>query len=308
MLQLAQQFVVRMWKSDRSRVWLVDALLIFIGVSWGYTFLLTKIVIRTLPVFLFLGTRFLISGMILGAFVYAKSSVRLMRKELRQGIIAGLLLSVAYSVQTFGILHTTPGMAGMITELTTVMMPFLYFATTRNPVGKIALLGTFVSFLGIVMMGWNGQVLHFQSGDWLVLLCDFAYAAHLLLVDRKVEGLNVFWYIVVQLVTVGVVCLTFGLFTESFPSHLTGFQWFAYIFELIFGTLLAYVVQIFAQKYTNPTHVVIILSVEGPFSMIFSWLQGGEHMTVFKGSGSLLIFVSVLLIELFGMREKNVIT
>ena len=308
MLQQAQEFAVRVWVSNRSRVWLVDALLLFIGISWGYTFVLTKYVIQTMPVFLFLGTRFFIAGIILAVILFVKGKVPPSRKDLRQGAIAGLLLSAAYSLQTFGMLHTTPGMAGMITELTTIMTPFFYFATTRIPVGKIATLATFIAFSGSFMMEWNGHGMHFHSGDWLVLLCDFAYAAHLLLVDRKVEELNVFSYIVVQLLTVGVACMTLGLFTETFPSHLSDFQWFAYIYELIFGTLLAYVVQIFAQKYTNPTHVVIILSVEGPFSLFFSWLQWGEHMTVFKGSGALLIFVAALLVEMFGMRGKDTMT
>jgi len=288
-----------------SQAVLSDLLLLGIGVGWGYTFVITKYIIVTLPVLLFLGTRFLLAGLLLAIIIWPHWKRSLTRAEIKHGIIAGLFLAAAYSIQTFGILHTTPGKAGMITELTTILTPFLYFLVTRNPVARAAVLGTLLAFLGSVMMEWQGTSFGFNVGDALVLLCDFAYAAHLLVVDRTVERLNVWWYIAVQLITVGLVCLALGLTTESFPSHMSSFQWFGYVYELIVGTLLAYLVQIFAQSLSNPTHVVVLLSFEGPFALFFSWLQWGEAMTAVKGLGALVIFAGVLITELYGSRDRD---
>ncbi|PWI56903.1 EamA family transporter [Sulfoacidibacillus thermotolerans] len=77
-----------------------------------------------------------------------------------------------------------------------------------------------------------------------------------------------------------------------------------YVFELIFGTILAYLVQIFAQKWSNPTHVMIILSVEGPSAFLFAWLFWGGSMQVFKVSGALFIIIAVMITEWFGASER----
>ncbi|PWI56902.1 EamA family transporter [Sulfoacidibacillus thermotolerans] len=135
MLLEPQKETIRLSARGRLYKFLVDAMLILIGVSWGYTFLITKYVIIVLPVFLFLGMRFLLAGMILGIPLWIKMRRLFTINDLKQGFFAGILLAFAYSLQTFGILHTNPGTAGMITELTTVLIPLLYFLLTRHPIG-----------------------------------------------------------------------------------------------------------------------------------------------------------------------------
>lgn len=282
----------------------LDLLLLLVGIGWGYTFVVAKFLIVAFPVLLFLGTRFLIAGFALGAAIWPRMKGHFTRHELKHGAIAGIFLAAAYSLQTFGLLRTAPGLTAMLTELTTVMTPFAYFITSRQPIAKAAIVGTLMAFSGAALMQWNGHQFSPGIGDLLVLLCDVAFVAHLLYVDRFVEKLHTWWFIVVQFVVVGVICLALGWGRESFPHHLTSFQWFAYAFELLFGTLLAYLVQIFAQRVTDPTHVVVVMSVEGPFAMFFSWLQWGERITWLKGVGAIIVFGAVLVTELWDRKGK----
>ena len=56
--------------------------------------------------------------------------------------------------------------------------------------------------------------------------------------------------------------------------------------------------QICAQKYAEPSHATIIMSLESVFGLASSIIFLGETLTFSAGVGCALIFVSVLISEL----------
>jgi drug/metabolite transporter (DMT)-like permease len=284
--------------------YLFDGLLLLLGIGWGYTFVLTKYVIEAIPILQFLGTRFLLAGLLLGIFIWPKRKHLLRKAEVIHGAVAGTLLALAYGLQTFGIARTAPGMAGMLTELTTVMTPFFYFVITRRPVRRAAIAGATMAFLGGVLMEWTGHHLDMNTGNILILLCDFAYCSHLLVVDKTVHRLDALWYVVTQLTFAGLLSSAAGFATAPLPTHVSAFQWFGYLFELFIGTLGAYIIQINAQRLTNPTHFAVLTSIEGPSSLFFSWLQWGESLDSVKVVGAAILFAGVTMTELCSIRAN----
>ncbi|MCK9912395.1 hypothetical protein MXD81_24790, partial [Microbacteriaceae bacterium K1510] len=82
------------------------------------------------------------------------------------------------------------------------------------------------------------------------------FALHVVMVDRAFqqrENVDTLHFVMIQLSVVGVVSLLLAFLTEPLPKLLSPYGWFAYSFDLAAGTLLAYLVQIKAQKYTPPT-------------------------------------------------------
>lgn len=289
----------------RRQVLVVDVLMLLLGLAWGYTFVLTKYVIEAIPVLQYLGTRFLIAGLLLGAFIWRRHRQRLRKKELLFGLAAGVLLSAGYSLQTFGIEYTSPGMAGMITELTTVMTPFFAFLLISRPLKKAEVVGAMLACVGGVVMEWQGHHFAVSLGNLLVLGCDFAFCFHLLFVDKTVHRVDPTWFVVTQLSATGVILSIAGFATAPLPAHVSGFQWFGYTFELFIGTIAAYLIQINAQRLTNPTHFTILTSIEGPASMFFSWLQWGEIITPVKVVGAGVLFAGVVVTEWFSGRPTT---
>lgn len=290
--------------TKKQLIW-ADASLLFIALAWGYTFVLSKDILTEIAPYTFLGTRFLLASLILLPFVWRRMR-GVSREVWIQGLICGIVLCAAYTFQILGIDRTTPGKAGVITGTNVVIVPFLYYLWRRKPVGKTAVIGSLLAFAGLVFLsgdeGWTG----IAFGDVLVFLCAIFFALHILLVDRVYEeraDVDSLMFVMIQLLVVGVVDSIIALFVEPMPQALSPYGWFAFLFDCLIGTLLAYVVQIKAQQFSPPVHVSILLSLEAVFAFLFSWLLWGEPVTPIICTGVVLMLAGIYMAEL-GDHQK----
>lgn len=290
--------------TKKQLIW-ADLSLFFIALAWGYTFVLSKDILTEMTPFYFLGTRFLLAALLLLPFVWRRLK-KVSRDVWVQGIICGIVLCAAFTFQILGIDRTTPGKAGVITGTNVILVPFLYFIWRCKPVGKGAVIGSLLAFAGLTCLsgdeGWTG----ISFGDFLVFLCAIFFALHILLVDRlyeqreDVDSLN---FVMIQLLVVGVIDLAIALFVEPLPQPLSSYGWFAFLFDCLIGTLLAYIVQIKAQQFSPPVHVSILLSLEAVFAFLFSWLLWGEPVTPIVWTGVALMLAGIYITEL-GDHQK----
>ncbi|MGE5704545.1 MAG: DMT family transporter [Clostridia bacterium] len=286
---------------------LADASLLGVAISWGYTFILAKDLLEEMTPLFFTGSRFLLAGLILAIWQWKRI------KELtwfywKAGIVSGLLLCMAFTAQIFGIELTTPGKAGMITGTSVVMVPFFYFLWSRTPIQKGPILGSICAFIGLALFSWDGSLQGMNTGDLLVLSCALCFAIHTVYVDRtyeKEEPVNVVLFSMVQLTVVGLIDLVLAAFLEPAPTQLSPYGWYAYLFELLIGTLLAYVIQLRAQYVTQPIRVSMILSLESVFAFLFSWLLWGETITYSVLIGAVLVLAGIYITELFNKAEPH---
>lgn len=285
--------------SGRKKVIIADVSLLGIALAWGYTFVLTKDLLdETSPLFL-TGTRFLLAALLLWSFKHSalkKAEWHVWKK----GIQCGIPLWAGFALQTVGIAHTTPGKAGVLTGTVVIIVPLLSFLVMKTAVPRGALIGSLLTFCGLALLSWDGSALYMSGGDVLVLLCAVCFAIHILLVDRiykQKESFDDLVFIMIQLLVVGVISLPFAFWLEPLPRLLSTYGWFAFGFDLLIGTLLAYIVQIKAQQYSPPAHVSLLLSLESFFAFLFSWLLWGEMITRSVIIGIFLILLGILVTE-----------
>lgn len=258
------------------------------------------------PLF-FTGSRFLVAALILAIWQWKRI------KEMtpfywKAGIVSGILLCLAYTTQIYGIDLTTPGKAGMITGTAVVMVPFLYFLWSRTPIRKGPILGSFCAFFGLCLFSWDGSLTGVNNGDLLVLLCALCFAIHTVYVDRtyeKEEPVNPLLFAMVQLAVVGVVGSILAVLFEPMPTQLSAYGWYAYLFELVVGTLIAYIVQLRAQSITTPIRVSLLLSLESVFAFGFSWLLWGEPVTVSILFGGIFLLAGIYITEIYNKPHPS---
>ena len=93
------------------------------------------------------------------------------------------------------------------------------------------------------------------------------------------------------------MCCLQSVAFEKAPATL-GLEALGNVGYLIFiSTLLAYLLQTYAQKYTTANTASLILSMEALFASIFSFLILHEMMTLPMLVGACMIFGSVLYME-----------
>ncbi|MGJ7911153.1 DMT family transporter [Neobacillus sp. LXY-1] len=290
--------------SSRKIVIIADLSLLGIALAWGYIFVLTKDLLNEIsPLFLNAG-RFLFSAMIL--WIFKQKNVRKAGWDVwKKGVLCGLPLWLAFTLQTFGIENTTPGKAGVLTGTVIIIVPFLYFVFSKVAIQKGVIIGCLLTFGGLAILSWDGGSMKGNIGDLLVLLCAVFFAIHILAVDRVYEqsdSFDSFVFIMIQLLVAGVMSVPFAFLLEPLPSSLSSYGWFAFGFDTLIGTLLAYIVQIKAQQYSPPTHVSLLLSLESFFAFLFSWLLWGEVLT-----RNVLIGVSLILLGVFMTELLNIL-
>ncbi len=158
-------------------------LLALVGVTaiWGYTFVPVQDAILVFPVFAFLAVRFAVSTAVLAPFALG-SLRRTPRRGIAAGAAAGLMLALAYGLQTAGLELTTVTSTGFITGLYVVFTPLLALAWFRTPVPKALWIGIALAIGGLALLAGvpGGSAL----GNALVLGNALATAVQITMMER----------------------------------------------------------------------------------------------------------------------------
>ena len=215
---------------------------------------------------------------------------------LKVGTLVGLLLFLGFAAQTVGMKYTTAGKNAFLTGTNVVIVPFLYWAISKRKPDTYSLVSAFLCFIGIGMLTLDGGI-HIGLGDGLTLLCAVFFAAHIVSVGFFTEKVDAISLVIIQLGSAAVFSIIAALIYEPIPKPLNSDTIFAIGYLAIFSTMIAFIIQNVAQKYTTSTHAAIILCLESVFGSILSVLMLNEIFTSKMIIGCLTIFIAIITTE-----------
>lgn len=93
---------------------------------WGSSFTIMKDALATVPALWLLAIRFSGAAMLM-ALIGIRSLRRLDRGYLTGGACMGVCLYLAYTIQTYGLVHTTPGKNAFLAATYCVFVPFFWW-------------------------------------------------------------------------------------------------------------------------------------------------------------------------------------
>lgn len=292
--------------TDRKYGVIGKALLFAATIVWGSSFVILKDTLTMLGngnfTFFVLACRFLIAGVIFSAVSLGKFR-KLDRKLALHGVLLGVMLFSAYSVQTIALNFTTPSKNAFLTDVYCVLVPFLsWFILKKKPSPKnfvaagICLTGVLIiAFFGRAETGEN-EVL----GDGLTVLCGLFYALQMVYIAKYREDDSML-LLTVEILTVAVLCsLTSAIF--EFPRHyselkLTFEAGWKILYLGIMATCFAQFAQLFGQKWTSATTASIIMCFEGVFGVVFELIFGYNNLNAYIITGFSLIFLTLIVNE-----------
>ena len=208
----------------------------------------------------------------------------------------GFFLWLMYITQTFGLLFTTASNSGFISSLYVVFVPVFSFFLFRKLPTSQKWVSAIVAMCGLFLL--TGGLTGINAGDALTLACALASAAQIIYSDKYVKGgTNPVVLAFQQFFVVGMLSLAVA-FIFSLPFSIGSAQaGMSIAFLTIFPTLSAYVIQLIAQKRTDPVKVGLILSFESVFAAVFAWTLGGERFDAIKAIGGILVFGALVFSE-----------
>lgn len=282
-----------------------EAVLIFITVIWGGTFLAVHIAMTVSGPMFFVGVRFGVAALAL-----ALLSWRQMRGftalEVKAGLMIGIAITLGYCLQTVGLQWIPSSKSAFITALYVPFVPLLQWAVLRRPPSLMAWVGIALAFTGLILLaGPDGTQLNFNIGEFVTLLCAMAIAAEIIMIGGFAGKVNARRATVLQL-AVASICSFIGMIpaSEGIP------QFSGTLVALAVGLGLASAgIQLamnWAQRTVSPTKATLIYAGEPVWAGIVGRIAG-ERLGIAGLIGGGLIVLGVLASELKLRRKSAVI-
>lgn len=286
-------------------------MLILTAFIWGTAFVAQSMGMDYLEPITFNGVRSLIGGAALIPCIWLlgkskenqKEDVSVNRKDLvTGGVLCGLLLFGASSLQQMGIQYTTAGKAGFITAFYIVIVPVLGIFLKKKTGWKVWM-AVVLAVVGLYFLCMT-ESFHMSKGDLLIFLCALIFSVHILVIDHfapKVDGVKM---ACIQFFVCGIVSLPFMFLLEkpSLGGMLEG--WFPLLYAGVLSCGVAYTLQIIGQKNMNPAIASLLLSLESCFSVLAGWAVLGERLSARESIGCVLMFAAIILAQL-PERQKS---
>ena len=219
----------------------------------------------------------------------------------RSGVICGLALFAASSLQQIGLVYTDAGKAGFLTAMYIVFVPFLGLFLGQRP-GRNALLSLIPAIVGLYLLSCT-SVSGINKGDVLLLLCAVAFSVQILLIDRHCAGLDGLKLNCIQALVAAVLSVPWALLTETVDASRIASCWLPLGYAGVLSMGVAYTLQIVGQKRVAPSAAALLMSLESVFAALFGWLLLHETMTRTEELGCVLVFAAVIISQLPEKKE-----
>jgi len=226
------------------------------------------------------------------------------RYMLKAGIICGLALFFASSVQQVGMVYTTASKAGFISSMYIIIVPLIsVFLGRKFP--PTLWFGVFLGALGLYCLCGSKGLRHIGYGDILIMLSAILYSVHILMIDHFAPKVDSVKLSCVQFFVVGIIGLIPAFILEN-PA-MEGLLACAgpLLFAGVISCGVAYTLQIVAQKNTNPALASLLLSFESVFAVITGYLILHEILTFREITGCILMFTAVIAAQYRGKNSKE---
>ena len=275
--------------------------LFLVAIIWGIAFIAVEYALESdWNTFSILAVRGILSGLIFLPFAI-KDNIFKDKKVLFNTMIAGVFFFLGYATQTIGQQLSSVVNSAFFTCLYVIFTPFLALIFGKKEVTIKTFIAAVVAIVGIFFLSVLGEggEFSFHIGDLLLVLCAIFFALQIIwaghFIDKKKSPLATSS---VMLLTMGLLSLcAIPITNEALPTSFKGIT--GVLFAALFSSGLCSILQLFGQKHVSSSKASIIMSLETPFACIFALiLIPNENMNVFGIIGLVMMFISVLLVEL----------
>ncbi len=303
--------------SNRNAVALrADFALAALALMWGTTFVITKDVLATHSPFFYTSVRFGLAAVAFALIFYAHLR-RARWQQVREGIVLGLCTFAGITLLVAGLVYTSASKAGFITGLYLVFTPIISYLIFRVPPSRDNLAGLSLAIGGFCLLSLPKTGESASLGDLLILCSAIAWASHIVATSVFGRRSDIRTLASVQVLTVAVLAGSAYLIlhtvagSASDPASLPRLiaiearendftlRFMAQVaYMALFATVIAALVQTWAQGRMAPTHAAILYALEPASAAFFAYLVFSDKLGWRGGFGAIVIVAGVLVSRL----------
>ena len=279
--------------------------LVFTTFIWGITFELVEESLKSIPPNIFNTIRFLIAAFCTFILIVIKNGKILISKfEFKAGFVCAILLSLGYFFQSLGLwdndfyLKSDPNKSAFITGTSVLMVPIIMIFTGRGKINKHLWVSIFFVLLGMAIL-LNPKVERFTFGDFLTFFCATSFAAHIIFqgayLKRSID--NIFSFFLVQTFFASVLFFLASFLEIKYLFNSIEWNytvWSGLFVTGLFGTFIAILIMVWAQKIVSPIQTAMIFSLEPVFAGLYNHFFTNHILSSWGIFAGLIIVLSII--------------
>ncbi len=283
---------------------------------WGTSFVAQSVGMESVEAFTYNGIRMLLGTAALLPLIVVmqlkkrKADMRTKAQkkkdaavQLKSGVICGIILFFASSLQQFAFNYTTSGKIGFITALYMLLVPVFGLALRQRQklfVWFAVALGCFGAYLLCVDGSFS-----IGKGEFLTLGCAVFFAIHILYIDSVVDKVDGIILSCTQFFVVGVLSVTCMFIFETPQISSINTAMIPILYSGIMSSGVAYTLQIIGQKNTQPAIASLLMCLESVFAVLASWVVLKEQLSLREGIGCAVMFIAIILTKIPEWKSQN---
>tara|TARA_B100000674_G_scaffold10484_1_gene7883 strand:+ start:324 stop:1220 length:897 start_codon:yes stop_codon:yes gene_type:complete len=279
--------------------------LVFTTFIWGITFEVVEESLKSIPPNIFNTIRFLIAAFCTFiAIIFKNRKISISKFEFKAGIICASLLALGYFFQSLGLwensiyLKSDPNKSAFITGTSVLMVPIIMYIMNKSRVSKHLWISIFFVLLGMGIL-LNPNVEKFTIGDLLTFFCATSFATHIIFQGNYLkDGINdIFSFFLSQTVFASLLffipsIVEINYLVDSIEFNSTVIS--GLIITGVFGTFIAIMIMVWAQKIVSPIQTAMIFSMEPVFAGLYNHFFTDHILTNWGIFAGVIIVLSII--------------
>lgn len=222
--------------------------------------------------------------------------------SIKGGILAGIVLFIAFSINQYCMIYADAGKAGFITSLYILFVPVIAIFLKHKLSSNVAL-SILIALFGLYLLCAKG-IAQFEIWDIFLLVSAFFFALHIIIVSHYSKKSDTIKLSTLQFLTAGILSLPLMIYEQP-TINLILAGWKPILFIGVIVTGVAYTLQIFGHKATKPVIATLILSSEAVFAVFGGVLILGETLNIKEILGCLIMLFAIIFSQIQNKGGKN---
>ena len=283
--------------------------LLFIYIVWGSTYLVIRYAIEEIPALMMSGTRFVAaSGMLFAILLWRGVQWPTWRETRNASVIGVLMLAGGIGGVTFAEQWVASSIAAVVVA-TVPMWVAIWVGLFGKWPARIEWIGLGLGFSGVVMLNFGGE-LNANTLGAIVLLCSPILWALGSALSRRIALPKGALAFAIEMFAGGAFLLILSVLRgETIPSQLSSTAIAAWVYLVVFGSLLGFSAYMYLLKTVPPALATSYAYVNPLVAMALGVTIANETLSGWALLAAVAIIISVIVLtqaaKLEGMLRKR---
>ena len=277
-------------------------------IVWGSTYLAIRYAVETIPPFIMVGTRFIVSGVLLYAWGRMRGEERPTAAQWRDATIVGILmLCLGNGAVSWAEQRVPSGLAALLVAVVPLWMVLLDWLRPNGARPRLLVIaGVVVGLAGLVVLIGPGSLSGDASVDLIgaiVLIAgSLAWAAGSIYTRYGTVPKSAVMSTGVQMIGGSLALLIVGTARGELamvhPAQISAHSWEGWIYLVTFGSLLGFTAYIYLLQNVSPAKASTYAYVNPLVAVLLGWAIAGETVTPRSLAAAAIILGGVAMISL----------